>query len=50
LSLFKPVEFESDTYLAAYYESQLPLYILVEGTIWQFLSAYSDEIAKVSID
>ncbi len=46
-TLFEPVQFPSDHYIAQFYESKLPLYILVEGTLWQFTNSNSAEVAKV---
>jgi hypothetical protein len=42
------VTFPAQSYIAAYYESQLPVYLMVEGQILQFFNQHIDEAEKVS--
>ena len=48
-TLFEAVQYPAEHYIAQYYESKLSLYILVEGTLWQFTNSNSAEVAKVRI-
>ena len=46
-TLFEAVQYPAEHYIAHYYESKLSLYILVEGTLWQFTNSNSAEVGKV---
>lgn len=48
-TMFEAVQYPAEHYIAHYYESKLSLYILVEGTVWQFSNSNSAEVAKVRL-